>query len=58
MYYLCFIYVLSMFYLKTGTEGEQKGYKRGTKKDPDRNENKSGRKVVERPENKSCHRLQ
>jgi len=30
MYYLCFIYVLSMYYLKMGTEWEANGYKRGS----------------------------
>jgi len=30
MYYLCFIYVLSMYYLKMGTKWEPNGYKTGT----------------------------
>ena len=31
MFYLCFIYVLSMYYLCIMFKGVQKGYKRGTK---------------------------
>jgi len=31
MYYLCFIYVLFMYYLKRGLKGVPKGNKRGVK---------------------------
>ena len=35
MYYLCFMVVIRMFFVCFSLKGEQKGYKRGTKGEPE-----------------------